>query len=54
MLRAAFPAEMLRAAFPADGRTLRRWIRDPDADVRALSLWTLSFSVIIFSGQKRG
>jgi transcriptional regulator with XRE-family HTH domain len=38
--RVAAHREMLRAAFPADGRTLRRWVREPDRDLRALSFWS--------------
>ena len=30
---------MLRAAFPVDGRTIRRWLRDPAGSVAALSFW---------------
>jgi DNA-binding Xre family transcriptional regulator len=43
--RVADHREMLRAAFPADGRTLRHWIREPDADVRALSFWSEARSI---------
>ncbi len=32
--RAAEHRELLRAAFPADGRTLRRWLREPTGTVR--------------------
>lgn len=38
--RVAAHREMLRAAFPADGRTVRRWLREPGEDVRALSFWS--------------
>jgi len=38
--RVAAHREMLRAAFPGDGRTMRRWLRDPDGDVRVLSFWS--------------
>ena len=31
---------LLRAAFPRDGRTMRRWLRDPGEPVSALSFWT--------------
>lgn len=30
---------MLRAAFPADGRTMRRWLREPSGAVSAMSVW---------------
>jgi transcriptional regulator with XRE-family HTH domain len=29
----------LRAAFPADGRAMRRWLRQPAGSIRALSFW---------------
>jgi len=38
--RVAAHREMLRAAFPEHGRALRRWMRDLDADLRALSFWS--------------
>lgn len=31
---------VLRTAFPADGRQMRRWLRDPVGSVAAMSLWT--------------
>jgi transcriptional regulator with XRE-family HTH domain len=31
---------LLRQAFPADGRAMRRWLRDPDVRISALSFWT--------------
>jgi transcriptional regulator with XRE-family HTH domain len=31
---------MLRAALPADGRTIRRWLREPVGPVGAVSFWT--------------
>jgi transcriptional regulator with XRE-family HTH domain len=31
---------MLRAALPEDGRTIRRWLRDPARPVNGLSFWT--------------
>ena len=30
---------LLRTAFPVDGRTLAGWLRRPDGEVQALSLW---------------
>lgn len=33
---------VLRRAFPADGRAIRRWLRDPDGSIDALSLWAVS------------
>jgi transcriptional regulator with XRE-family HTH domain len=30
---------MLRAAFPLDGRTVGRWLADPDRPIRCLSFW---------------
>lgn len=35
--RVAAHATVLRAALPHDGRTLRRWLRDPDGNLAALS-----------------
>jgi transcriptional regulator with XRE-family HTH domain len=37
--RAAEHRDLLRAAFPADGRSMRRWLRDPRGQVRALGFW---------------
>jgi len=31
---------MLRSALPDDGRTIRRWLRDPEGVVSGLSFWT--------------
>ena len=31
---------ILRRAFPADGRMMRRWLREPQASLSALSFWT--------------
>ena len=31
---------ILRRAFPADGRTMRRWLRQPRGAISALSFWT--------------
>jgi transcriptional regulator with XRE-family HTH domain len=30
---------VLRSAFPADGRAMRRWLRQPSGSIRALSFW---------------
>ncbi len=30
---------MLRAAYPTDGRVVKRWLRNPDNPVSALSMW---------------
>jgi transcriptional regulator with XRE-family HTH domain len=35
--RLATHATVLRTAFPADGRAIRRWLRDPSGSIRALS-----------------
>ena len=35
--RVAAHAHVLRAAFPADGRAMRRWLRQPVSSIRALS-----------------
>lgn len=35
--RVAAHASVLRVAFPHDGRTMRRWLREPDGPVSALS-----------------
>ena len=35
--RVANHAAVLGAAFPADGRTMRRWLRQPSQEIRALS-----------------
>ncbi|HEY7025614.1 MAG TPA: helix-turn-helix transcriptional regulator [Candidatus Limnocylindrales bacterium] len=32
----------LRVAFPADGRAMRRWLRQPNGPIRALSFWANS------------
>lgn len=31
---------LLRRAFPADGRSMRRWLRQPQGSISALSFWT--------------
>ena len=36
---------MLRGAYPADGRAMRRFLRDPTGSVAALSLWSASASM---------
>jgi transcriptional regulator with XRE-family HTH domain len=38
--RVAAHRTMLRAAYPADGRAIRRWLRDPVGTVAALSFWS--------------
>lgn len=35
---------MLRGAYPADGRAMRRWLRDPTGSIAGLSLWPVSAS----------
>lgn len=37
--RIAAHRAMLRAALPDDGRSMRRWLRDPHGSVAALSMW---------------
>jgi transcriptional regulator with XRE-family HTH domain len=37
--RLAAHRSMLRNAFPVDGRSMQGWLRKPDGDVAALSLW---------------
>ena len=33
---------MLRSAYPADGRQIRRWLRDPNGSIAALSAWPVT------------
>jgi transcriptional regulator with XRE-family HTH domain len=33
---------MLRTAYPADGRSMRRWLREPVGTIAALSMWPAS------------
>jgi hypothetical protein len=37
--RVAEHRTVLRTAFPADARAIRRWLRDPQGTIAALSLW---------------
>lgn len=37
--RVAEHRTVLRTAFPSDGRAIRRWLRDPQGSIAALSLW---------------
>ena len=37
--RVAAHGAMLRAAYPTDGRTIKRWLRDPVGPVSVLSMW---------------
>ncbi len=47
--RIAVHGAMLRAAFPVDGRGVRRWLRDPDRAIAALSLWPESHAQTVRS-----
>ena len=38
--RLAIHRALLRNAFPADGRSILGWLRRPDGEIRALSLWS--------------
>ncbi len=40
--RLALHAAVLRAAFPSDGRTMRRWLRDPNQAVNALGFLSVA------------